>query len=127
MTTRTLLHSALLPIELTNGNDGRGGTWHKSSANRKGYEQGLRLLGHSREPFDEPVTVHITRILGRGQKLWDNDSIGRGNSKEIIDALVALGWWHDDSPKWIAEVRFFQDKSRRKDGPATLIEIFEMG
>ena len=66
---------------------------------------------------------NITRILGKGQRLWDSSSIGRGNWKEIEDALVAIGWFHDDGPKWITETRFFQDAGQRQNGPAVRVRI----
>ena len=112
-----------LPIELTNGNDGRGSKWFSSSKVRKDMESLLVALGHRRQPFDVPVEVRVTRIVGRGQRLWDTSSVGRGNWKEIEDAMVACGWFHDDGPKWIRETRFFQDDSRRHEGPAIEVEI----
>ena len=118
------LVDTVFPIELTNGNDGRGGRWFKSANVRKKVEATLRALGLSREPFEHQVSVHVTRILGRGQRKWDSSSIGRGNWKEIEDALVVLGWFHDDSPKFITETRFFQDARRREDGPAIRVQIF---
>jgi hypothetical protein len=112
-----------LNIELTNGNDGRGNKWYSSAKVRKAMEAILIANGLRRKPFDVPVKVHVTRILGPGQRLWDSSSIGRGNYKELEDALVAVGWFHDDSPRWITETRFFQDSDRRAEGPAVLIEV----
>lgn len=60
------------------------------------------------------------------RRLWDSSSIGRGNWKEIEDALVVLGWFHDDCPKWIRETRFFQDALRRSDGPSIEVEIYDL-
>jgi len=114
-----------LPIELTNGNDGRGNKWFSSAKIRKDVEKQLRELGHEREPFEFPVVVHVTRLLGPKQRLWDTSSIGRGNWKEIEDALVVLGWFSDDSPKYISETRFFQNGENRTRGPAILVEIFK--
>jgi hypothetical protein len=118
-----LLHK-ILPFELTNGNDGRGSKWFSSAKLRKNFEKNLRLLGYERKPFAMPVLVTVTRILGQGQRLWDSSSIGRGNYKELEDALVAIGWFHDDSPKWITETRFYQDASRRDLGSSIEIQIY---
>ena len=117
------LHEAILPVELTNGNDGRGGRWFKSSTRRKALERDLRFLGQSRKPFQCLVDVQITRILGKGQRLWDADSIGRGSAKELIDALVALGWFHDDGPTHIRHCDYRQDATRREIGPAVKVVV----
>lgn len=116
--------SETLPIELTNGNDGRGNKWFSSAKLRKKIETVLRKRGFERKPFDYPVIVSVTRVLGKGQRLWDSSSIGRGNWKEIEDALVAIGWFHDDCPKWIKETRFFQDAQRRDSGPVVEVGIW---
>lgn len=100
-----------LPIELTNGNDGRGSRWFRSSIDRKKIETLLRARGLTAKPFDFAVNVVVTRLIPKGGRAWDTSSIGRGNWKEIEDALVACGWFHDDGPKWITETRFFQRKS----------------
>lgn len=116
----------MLPIELTNGNDGRGSTFWSSNKRRQDMESELRLLGHVRQPFDEKVAlVRVTRILGKRQRLWDPDSIGRGSAKELIDSLVACGWFVDDSAKWIENVDYRQDDTQRDKGPATRIEVFK--
>jgi len=121
----TLIYSIQLPFELTNGNDGRGSKWFSSSKLRKGFERDLRRLGLVSKPFPHPVSVLVTRILGPGQRLWDSSSIGRGNWKEIEDALVACGWFHDDGPKWIRRTTFEQSAEARGEGPGILLEIFD--
>lgn len=115
----------MLPIELTNGNDGRGKAFWPSDKRRKQIENSLRLLGHVREPFSEQVSlVRVTRVLGKRQRLWDPDSVGRGNAKELFDSLVACGWFRDDSAKWIGNVDYRQDNSMKDKGPLTRIEVF---
>ena len=118
-----VIFSQVLPIKLTNGNDGRTKAWYKSASNRKKFEKMLRRKGLIREPFTHPVSVHVTRILGKGERLWDSSSGLRGNFKELEDSLVAVGWFVDDSMKYIAETRFFQDVTRRTEGSAVLIEV----
>ena len=119
----TLLHSANLPIELTNGNEGRSKKWFKSAAQREQYYLILKCIGFARKPFPEQVDVRVTRIYGEGDRPWDPSSIGRGNYKEIEDSLVALGWWHDDSAKWIRQCDFRQHADR-SEKPAVMIEVF---
>ena len=120
-----LLHAATLPVELTNGNDGRGSKWFSSAKIRKEVEAKLRTLGFERsEPFPAPCRVEVTRILGKGQRLWDMSSIGRGNWKEIEDALVVLGWWKDDDPKNIYQVDFRQDATQKSAGPCIEVRVY---
>lgn len=118
--------SVLLPFELKNENQGRKKNWYTPAKERKSFESRLRRLDMVREPFDKPVRLELTRILGKGQKLWDSDSILRGNSKELIDSLVAVGWFHDDKPKWITHTFGFQDANQRESGPAILVEVFDV-
>ena len=113
--------SVVLPIELTNGNDGRTKHFGQSAQRRKMYVR--RLCNLKKVPFDVPVNVVVTRILGKNQRLWDYSSGLRGNWKEIEDALVELGWFVDDGPKWIKGVYFRQDVSRRPLGPSTRVEV----
>lgn len=116
----------VVPIELTNGNDGRTKHFGQSAKRRKQYAKALRLLGWKREPFTIPVRVRVTRLLGKGQRFWDSSSCGRGNWKEIEDALVELGWFVDDGPKWIVATDFRQEKQKDKSlPPAVRVEVFE--
>lgn len=120
-----ILHSAELPIELNNGNDGRGGRWFSSAKVRKEIEATLRFYGFARQqPFSGRVSLMVTRILGPRQQKWDADSYQRGNLKELIDALVVCGWFVDDGPTYIEEVRFKQlDLKPRPGKSTTLIEV----
>ncbi len=122
-----IIETFSLPFELTNGNDGRGSKWFSSAKVRKGFEDSLRMLGHVRQPFSFPVKVQVIRILGSGQRLWDSSSIGRGNWKEIEDALVACGWFTDDSPRYITRTIFDQDECRRRQGPRIEVIIHRDG
>ena len=120
-----IIHTVELPIELTNGNDGRGGRWFSSAKIRKQIEMILIAGGHRRaEPFDAPVSLLITRVMKRYQSAWDADSWQRGNLKELIDALVAVNWFVDDGPRYISEVRFRQraDNPRPKES-TTIVEV----
>ena len=119
-----LLHKATFPFELTNGNDGRGSKWFSSSKLRIQFEKQLRDLGHVRTPFDRKVIVRVTRHWAKRQREWDSSSVGRGNWKEIEDALVACGWFVDDGPKYIRETRYLQVPSV-DCVPRTTVEVFE--
>ena len=114
-----------IKLNLTNGNDGQGRAWYKSAATRKAIEQQLKVQDLKRDPFEFPVKLTLTRILGPNQRLWDADSVLRGNAKQLIDSLVAVGWFHDDSMKYITQVIGAQDATQRENGPAVLIEVFK--
>lgn len=122
-----LLHSAILPIAITNDNDGRTKHYGISKDRRIRYERKLRSLGHTRQPFGQQTDVVVTRILGPSEKKLDQSSVLRGNYKEIEDALVWLGWWHDDSPPYIRFVLPDQDATQREIGPAIRIDVYAAG
>ena len=44
-----------------------------------------------------------------------------------MDGLVDAGWVFEDGPNYITEVDGRQDKTKRSEGPAVLIEIFKDG
>lgn len=119
------LFSTILPIKLTNGNAGRGFDHWGSTKARRMIERKLRAHGLTREPFAFPVRVAVTRILGKGERLWDASSVLRGNWKEIEDSLVAMGWFFDDGPRWITHVSGCQKDDMRDTGPATMVKIFK--
>lgn len=123
-----LLLRRRLPFDLTNSNDGRTKHWYSSAKFRNDAEAVLRIgqLGQS-QPFDIPVAVEVMRVLGPRQRLWDYSSGLRGNWKEIEDALVGVGWFVDDGPKYIKRVWFSQDSSRREDGPCVVVSVYEWG
>jgi hypothetical protein len=117
-----LILKQILPIELTNGNAGRGYDWQTSARFRKLAEKIIRAHGWTRKPFEVPVTVRVTRLFRKGQRPWDSSSIGRGNWKEIEDALVACGWFHDDCHRWIRRTEFEQAKHTEA---CVMVEIFK--
>lgn len=113
----------VLPIELTNGNDGRTKHFGAAAKRRREYEATIRYLHGRIQPVSTPCRITVTRILGKGQRLMDADSLGRGNAKELIDAIVAVGFLPDDGPRHVTEVAYRQDDTRRSDGPSTEITI----
>jgi hypothetical protein len=114
----------LLPFELKNRNDGRGHKYYRAKKDRDHFERVLRLMKAERDPFGFPVILHLTRILGARQQLVDEDSLLRGNAKELIDALVAVGWFKDDNPASIVSAQGFQINYHREAGPATFVEVY---
>ena len=113
-----------LPVELTNDNDGRSHHYRRTAKRRKEYEMLFRTFpAMMSKKFVVPTHNTVTRVLGPGQSLWDSSSIGRGNWKEVEDALVAIGWWPDDGPCHIVTTDFRQDSSRRQCGPAINLQV----
>jgi hypothetical protein len=111
-------------MELKNGNTGRGSKWFSSAKVRKQFSQYLRSNNLVRQPFDRPVSLRIVRIIGYRQSAWDEDSILRGHSKELIDALCECGWFVDDRPKYIQQVLGSQEVDR-DIGPAVRVEVYD--
>jgi hypothetical protein len=112
-----------LPFELTNSNDGQGKHWGQSAKARRQFESDLRKMGLVFTPFDCKVSVRVVRVLGKRQRLWDSSSRGRGNYKQLEDSMVACGWFHDDSPKYIIDTIFQEDDTRREGRPSIELHI----
>jgi len=119
-----LVLTEFLKIKLTNGNNGQGKRWQKADRDRNELELELRCFHGTRKPFEFPVRLLVTRVLGPGESMWDYSSISRGNWKQIEDSLVACGWFVDDGPKFITGIVFEQDSRNRKSGPGVRIEIY---
>lgn len=43
--------------------------------------------------------VHVLRLMGKGQREYDDENLLRG-VKALMDALVVAGFLKNDSPKW---------------------------
>lgn len=121
------IYTAKIPFNLSNNNDGQGRAWYRTASVKKAIVDQLARQDMHREPFEFPVRVVLTRILGPKQRLWDADSVLRGSAKQLIDGLVDAGWFVDDGPNYITEMDGRQDKSNRSEGPAVLIEVFKDG
>lgn len=74
------------------------------------------------KPPDYRQLLTLTRVLGKGQREFDVDNLAGGTLKHLVDALTRIGMWHDDSPRWLAR-RYFQDASRRFEGPGIHVRI----
>jgi hypothetical protein len=121
-----LLHEVTLPINLTNDNGGRSQHWSKANKRKREFLEILASHMQVRtKPFPRGVTLVITRILGKRQQKWDNDSVLRGSSKELLDSLVQSGWFEDDGPEFIKRVIGNQTADFRHEGPAVWIEVLK--
>jgi hypothetical protein len=115
----------VLPIELSNRNDGQGHSLWRTVKDKKRFIQ--TLSAYKRQPFEIPTFVVVTRLLGDKQRLWDFDSGFRGSWKQLQDAMVDSGWWYDDGPEYITGIFFRQDARDRPAGPAVRIQIWQSG
>lgn len=123
---QTCLLDITLPFDLKNGNDGQGKGWQRSDSVRKRFMKSTQIP--IREPFNVPVFLVVTRILGKGQHMMDFDNINRGDWKQLQDSLaLEKGWFYDDTSKHITGIMFRQDESRRHDGPAVRIQVWQSG
>ncbi|NNE62373.1 MAG: hypothetical protein HKN35_15885 [Woeseia sp.] len=122
--TRPILE-AILPINLKSQNTGRGNAWYGTAEARRAMQEALYPEYNRNDPFDYPVGVLYTRVCGVGQRSWDNDNLAI-SCKQLQDALTALGWWHDDSDKWLRCLAYRHDTSRRQQGPAVMVSVFRL-
>lgn len=113
----------VLPVELDNGNSGRSKHWAAAHRSRRAIGATVSLFSPRNTLVRTPVRIHVTRVLGKGQRLMDADSLLRGNFKEILDSIVATGLIPDDGPKFVQEVTASQDATRRAEGPMTVVVI----
>ena len=125
---------------ISNRNDGQGRHWSTSNKARKRlltackgarferFEQGQWVQSSIKDcmvPSCMEVDMVATRILGPNQRLWDADSVLRGEFKQLLDSLVELKIIEDDGPKYIKHVLGTQNSNNRDIGPAFQIIIYE--
>lgn len=113
----------LFDVALTNGNEGRTKHWGSAANRRKDLAWVVKAACSRPELIRGPVRLTVTRILGKGDRLWDADSVGRGNAKELIDAIVAAGFLEDDAPSVVVACDYRQDATRRSIGPKVEVTI----
>lgn len=138
-----LLFTIEVPKELKNNNVGRSAHW--SSAHKQKQQWNKALLQSDiltatglsldfetfktevllSQPIQQKVGLVVERVLGKRQRLWDVDSIARGNLKEGLDAVVLSGILHDDSPKHVAWFFGKQNAGEKESGPFTRFHFYE--
>lgn len=140
--TKEPLVKVVVHDNISNRNDGQGKHWSASSKARSRifakckdadyfrYSDRRRVylpasIKECKIPSRVKVNIIATRILGPKQRLWDADSILRGEFKQLLDSLVQLGIIEDDGPKFVKHCLGLQDSTQRVDGPAFEIEFFE--
>lgn len=116
-------HTLVLPIQLLSKNERDRLHPRRRSALRLSYQSIIELT-HPRR-HDTPrqrQLVTVTRLMGVHERPLDLQNIGAGSAVELIDALKQLGWFVDDSPRWL-EPRFRQKRNDQDPGPSCLVEI----
>lgn len=140
-----LLGEIEIPMKLKNNNQGQGRHWSGSHKERAVASQAVAearvwqpstsesrswvslpewLSELERFMVGQKLGLVVWRILGKRERLWDADSVLRGNFKQIQDALIEAGLAEDDSPKYIEWVLGRQDDSIRDQGSKVLIEVY---
>lgn len=72
---------------------------------------------------EEVVKKVCIHVHSKRKRLADIDGIC---AKHVIDGLVDGGILIDDSPKYVKEVTFSQEKRKKGEGEETVIEIREI-
>lgn len=124
-----LVRSIFLPIGISNKNDGQGRAWYGTNNDKKRFLNDLVWLSRDDDydlsPLDDgQYNVVVTRILGKRQRLYDADSVLRGNFKQLMDALVSIGLLADDGATAINFMVALQDSTNRKNGPAIQLDFY---
>ena len=71
-------------------------------------------------PFDSRVSIHIH---SKRKRLVDADAV---SAKAAIDGIVHSGLLQDDSPKYVEEVSYTQEKTEKGQEEETFIIITEV-
>ena len=71
------------------------------------------------QAFDTPVDIHIH---SKRKRLADADGLC---AKWVIDTIVAEGILIDDSPQYVKNVTFSQEKIKKPEHESTIITITE--
>ncbi len=136
---KELQYTIILDRELKNANNGQSKHWSTSHKERQAWAVAVRdgwikdvsgVESHTDDWWecasdpDTKIGLIVTRHLGKRQRLWDSDSVLRGNAKQCIDALISAGMAVDDSPAFVEWTIGVQDDSNKEAGPYTTIEVY---
>lgn len=113
----------VIPVDIVSQNTGRGNRWFNAAKIRNQFEDLLILQNRRKYPIEVPVDLEYTRRVGPGQRAWDQDNLALA-LKQFQDALVSMGWFHDDSPKWIRSIRYRHDTEHREAGAAIRVVAY---
>lgn len=127
--------------ELKNGNNGQ--TKHFSASHKEkkewlnalplcdvtvnGIEMSFDMLREEvldNRPIASKVGIVVERFLGKRQRLWDSDSVLRGNCKQAIDSFVTREILSDDSMKHVGWTLGVQNDTDKENGPYTKFHLY---
>lgn len=118
-----IIHDFTLPMAVRSGNRGRGYHWSHAVRLKRVCALHLHAAGFRRlNPPDFRQVVTFVRVLGPRERLWDEANLALSSFKQLQDAMTDLGFWHDDSPRWLS-TRFEQDATARAAGPAVRVIV----
>ena len=78
------------------------------------------VVAQGATPFNSPVSIHFHSTRKR---LVDADSV---SAKAVIDGIVHAGLLQDDSPQFVAEVSYSQEKTGKDEEEETIVTIQEL-
>ncbi len=136
------LFTLTIPKELKNSNNGQSRHWSSSHKDKKefmvalgnssvvtdtGVELGIEsfiydILGDAF--LSQRVGLIVERVLGKRQRLWDSDSVLRGNAKQLIDSITDYGILCDDSSKHVGWTLGIQDDTCKASGPFVRVHFY---
>lgn len=140
--TSKLLMTFTIGKELKNGNNGQTKHFSVSHKEKKewlialgnadvdvnGIEMSVDTLKEEvldNRPIACMVGIVVERFLGKRQRLWDSDSVLRGNCKQAIDSFVTHEILSDDSMKHVSWTLGIQNADDKDNGPYTKLHFYE--
>ena len=140
---KDLLFTMTVNKKMSNSNNGQSRHWSSSHKDKKEFLRAVEgswseADGHMALTLDdlfsqvigqsgltELVDIKIERVLGKGERLWDADSVMRGSAKQLLDSIVDCGILVDDNSKAVRMALGAQDASDRTQGPAVRIYFYK--
>jgi len=112
-----------LKLNIISKNERDGLHWSQRRKLRWEYEREIIFQVGISTPPDYKQHVTYTRVLGKGQRLFDESNLLAGSLCELQDCLGSCGYLHDDSPKWLAYPTCEQVTTRRDEGPLLIVTL----
>ena len=118
-----------LTTPLTSLNTLKGRHWSARTRGKTAWTAELTLRRtHALAPHTPPnhrQTLTIERLMHPNEREFDFENLAGGSAKSLVDCLTTLGFWHDDSPRWL-DRHYYQRRATPDEitaGHHTLVEI----